>query len=152
MNHRERIVSPRQANMPSGKVANKPGHITTGNVLEDLGFSPEEIREMEIKHNLWVPIRAAIEAQKLTQSQLAKALQIHQPDVSLLLRGQIARFSISRLLQFADRLQLAVTLSVAPKAELENGRDTARIPLRRSMGPRRSAIPAIKTRRSAALA
>jgi hypothetical protein len=29
--------------------ANKPGHITTGNVLEDLGFSEEEILEMEIK-------------------------------------------------------------------------------------------------------
>jgi predicted XRE-type DNA-binding protein len=138
--------------MPSGKVVNKPGHITTGNVLEDLGFSPEEIREMEIKHNLWVPIRAEIEAQKLKQSQLARTLQIHQPDVSLLLRGQIARFSITRLLQFAERLQLEVTLSVAPKAELENGSGTARIPLRRSKGRRQSAIPAIKQRRSAAMA
>jgi predicted XRE-type DNA-binding protein len=138
--------------MPSGKVANRPGHITTGNVLEDLGFSPEEIREMEIKHNLWVPIRAEIEAQKLTQSQLAKRLQIHQPDASLLLRGQIARFSITRLLQFADRLQLAVTLTVTPKASSEKSRSTARIPMRRSQRSRASAKPAVNPRASAALA
>ena len=78
--------------MLNGRAANKPGHITTGNVLEDLGFSPEEVREMAIKHSLWVPIRAEIEAKKFTQAQLARALQIHQPDVSLLLRGQIARW------------------------------------------------------------
>jgi predicted XRE-type DNA-binding protein len=138
--------------MPSGKMANKPGHITNGNVLEDLEFSPEEIREMEIKHNLWVPIRAEIEAQKLTQSQLAKALQIHQPDASLLLRGRIARFSITRLLQFADRLQLAVTLTVAPKAELENGRRIARTPIKRSNRRRESTSRADSSRRSIALA
>jgi predicted XRE-type DNA-binding protein len=120
--------------MRSGKAANEPGHITTGSVLEDLGFSSEEIREMEIKQSLWIPIRAEIEAQKFTQAQIAKTLQIHQPDASLLLRGQIARFSISRLLQFADKLQLAVTLTVAPRAELEKDRRAARIPIRRSRG------------------
>ena len=119
--------------MPSGKVANKLGHITTGNVLEDLGFSAEEIREMEIKHNLWVPIRAEIEAQELTQSQLANALQIHQPDASLLLRGQIARFSITRLLQFAGRLRLAVTFSVTPMSETPKDRSLTRIPMRKTV-------------------
>jgi predicted XRE-type DNA-binding protein len=138
--------------MPSGKAANKPGHITTGNVLEDLGFSAEEIREMEIKHNIWVPIRAEIEAQKLTQAQLARTLQIHQPDASLLLRGQIARFSITRLLQFADRLQLAVTLTVAPRAELEKGKRTARVPMRRRTASRPSPKPATDPRISAELA
>jgi predicted XRE-type DNA-binding protein len=138
--------------MPSGKVANKPGHITTGNVLEDLEFAPEEIREMEVKHNLWVPIRAAIEAQKLTQAQLATTLQIHQPDVSLLLRGQIARFSITRMLQFAHRLQLAVTLTVVPKAQSEKSNRTARVPIRQRQGRRQSTKPATKQRTFAALA
>jgi len=115
--------------MPSANETNKPGHITTGNVLEDLGFSAQEIREMEIQHDLWVPIRAEIEARKLTQAQLAKVLQIHQPDVSLLLSGQIARFSITRLLQFADRLQLAVTLTVAPMAEKSKPWNSTRVPL-----------------------
>jgi predicted XRE-type DNA-binding protein len=112
-------------------MVNKPGHITTGNVLEDLGFTPLEIREMMIKHDLWAPIRAEIEARKLTQAQLSKVLEIHQPDASLLRRGQIERFSITRLLQFADRLGLAVTLAVAPKAETQRARNSARIPLRK---------------------
>jgi len=122
--------------MPSAKAANKPAHITTGNVLEDLGFSPREIREMEIKHDLWVPIRAEIEARKLTQAQLAKILQIHQPDTSVLLRGQITRFSITKLLEFAHSLQLAVTLSVAPMEERAKTEDATRIPMRK-LGPRR---------------
>lgn len=116
--------------MLDAKETNRPGHITTGNVLEDLGFSAQEIREMEIKHDLWVPIRAEIEARKLTQTQLARELKIHQPDASLLLRGQITRFSITRLLQFADCLKLAVTFTVAPMAEAPRATGSARIHLR----------------------
>jgi len=133
-------------------VTNKPGHITTGNVLEDLGFSTQEIREMEIKHDLWVSIRAEIEARKLTQTQLAKVLQIHQPDASLLLRGQIARFSITRLLQFADRLRLSVTINVAPMAETEKHRIASRIPLRKSTPQPRYAKTEIASRAAQRLA
>jgi predicted XRE-type DNA-binding protein len=132
--------------MPSAKVINKPGHITTGNVLEDLGFSPEEIREIEIQHDLWVPIRAEIEARKLTQAQVAKVLQIHQPDASLLLRGQIARFSITRLMQFADRLGLAVKVAVVPKAESQKQAPAPRIPARKTSPRRVSAKSATDSR------
>jgi predicted XRE-type DNA-binding protein len=100
-------------------------------VLEDLGFSPEEIREIEIKHDLWAPIREEIESRKLTQAKLCKALQIHQPDASLLLRGQIERFSITRLLQFAERLGLAVTINVAPATQPAKPHREARMPLRK---------------------
>lgn len=114
--------------MPSAKAANKPGHVTTGNVLEDLGFSAQEIREIELKDDLWGPIRAEIEARKLTQAQLAKFLKIHQPDASLLIRGQIARFSITRLLQFAESLGLAVTFSIvqSPQAAARISMRTAK--------------------------
>jgi hypothetical protein len=50
----------------------------------------------------------------------------------LLMRGQIARFSITRLMQFADRLQLAVTLTVAPKADSQKPQKGTRIPIRRT--------------------
>lgn len=116
--------------MPSAKETNKPGHITSGNVLEDLGFSAEEIREIEIQHDLWASIRAEIEARKLSQAQVAKVLRIHQPDASLLLRGQISRFSITRLLQFANRLGLAVTLAVAAKTEAQMPKSAPRVPTR----------------------
>jgi predicted XRE-type DNA-binding protein len=118
--------------MPSARQIDKPGHITTGNVLEDLGFSANEIREMEVKYGLWVPIHAEIEARHLTQAQLASVLQIHQPDASLLLRGQISRFSITRLLYFADRLQLRVTFQVTPVNEPEyRAKTSTRIPMRK---------------------
>jgi predicted XRE-type DNA-binding protein len=139
--------------MPSAKETNEPGHITTGNVLEDLGFSAQEIREMEIQHDLWVPIRAEIEARKLTQAQVAKVLQIHQPDASLLLRGQIARFSITRLLQFADRLGLAVRFTVALKAESQEPQSTTRISMRKTRLRRLPAnpVPSPLAARSAAV-
>jgi predicted XRE-type DNA-binding protein len=140
--------------MPSAKETNEPGHITTGNVLEDLGFSAEEIHEMEIKYELWVPIRAQIDARKLTQAKLATELQIHQPDASLLLRGQLSRFSITRLMQFADRLQLRVTLAVVPSSEAHKPQSPARIPLRKAK-PRKQAVrPSIarKAARKAVLA
>jgi len=138
--------------MPRARETNKPGHITTGNVLEDLGFSAEEIREIEIQHDLWVPIRAEIAARKLTQSEVAKVLQIHQPDASLLLRGQIARFSITRLLQFADRLGLAVTLAVAPKAETTSSKNMHRVQARKPSRRREPAKQAVnlQSRRSTA--
>ena len=35
--------------MAKVKVENQAGHITTGDVLVDLGFTPEEIRETEVE-------------------------------------------------------------------------------------------------------
>jgi predicted XRE-type DNA-binding protein len=55
---------------------NKAGHITKGDVLEDLGFTPEEIRETEMKLAIWRPLRAEIEARGLTQAEVAGRLQI----------------------------------------------------------------------------
>lgn|GEM_PF-183491 len=93
---------------------NKAGHITKGDVLEDLGFTPEEIRETEMKLAIWRPLRAEIEARGLTQAEVAGRLQIHQPDASLLLRGRLSKFSVMKLMQLAERLGLRVRLSVKP--------------------------------------
>ena len=93
---------------------NRAGHITHGDVLEDLGFSAEEIRETEIKMTIWRPLRAAIEARGLAQAEVAGLLQIHQPDASLLVRGRLAKFSVMKLMQFAERLGLTVRLIVGP--------------------------------------
>jgi predicted XRE-type DNA-binding protein len=120
--------------------------MTTGNVLEDLGFTAEEIREIEIQHDLWAPIRDEIKRRKLSQSMVAKILQIHQPDASLLMRGQIARFSITRLLQFADRLGLAVTLTVAPRQGTVNAPATPRVPMRKASQRSPAVKPSARSR------
>src|ERR1700677_176397 len=84
------------------------------------------------------PIRAEIEARNLTQAQVAKLLEIHQPDASLQLGGQLARFSITEMMQLADRLGLAVTLAVGPKIETQRGKGTLGIPVRKNIARRRS--------------
>jgi predicted XRE-type DNA-binding protein len=136
--------------MPTVKKVNEPGHITTGNVLEDLGFSAQEIREMEIKYDLWVPIQAEIERRKLRQVLLAKILKVHQPDASLLLRGQISRFSITRLMQFAERLGLHVRLTVVASEQQTHTRKKTRIPMRKAAtGSRKPVKASVTSRRRA---
>ena len=136
--------------MPSAKKINEPGHITIGNVLEPW-FSAQDLK-MEIKYDLWVPIQAEIEARTLKQVQLAKVLRIDQPDASLLLRGQISKFSITRLLQFADRLGLTVKLTVIPPAPSSEGRKQARIPMRKTVKSRQNAAKAASPARRRAAA
>jgi hypothetical protein len=47
---------------------------------------------------------------------LATLLKVHQPDVSNLLKGKISKFSVTRLIQFAGRLNFETRIEVgAPK-------------------------------------
>jgi predicted XRE-type DNA-binding protein len=120
------------------KAQNKAQHFTTGDVLEDLGFTAEEIRETEIKMTIWRPLRAEIEARGLTQVQIANLLQMHQPDASLLVRGRLDKFSMTRLMQFAERLGLIVQLMVKPAEASPHGRPRGSQPL---AGQRRKVSP-----------
>jgi predicted XRE-type DNA-binding protein len=101
---------------------NNPGHITRGDVLEDLGFSGEEIRETEFKMTIWRPLREEIESRRLTQAALAELLGIHQPDASLLVRCRLSKFSVVKLMQFAERLGLTVRVTVKSPSPTRHGR------------------------------
>jgi predicted XRE-type DNA-binding protein len=94
--------------MPSAKGLNKPGHITYGDVLDDLGFSPQEALEAKIKADLWKDLLTHIERLNLDQASLTILLKVHQPDVSNLLRGKLSKFSTAKLISFAVRLNLDV--------------------------------------------
>jgi len=93
-------------------------HVTTDDLFADLGFSPEQAVELTIKSDLHRSLMERVQTSKMTQNDLARVLQIHQPDVSNLLRGKLSLFSITRLCQFADRLKLKVRIEVeeAPSA------------------------------------
>jgi predicted XRE-type DNA-binding protein len=124
--------------MAKASAENKAGHITNGDVLADLGFSAEEIRETEIKMTIWRPLRAEIEARGLTQAEIAGLLQMHQPDASLLVRGRLAKFSVMKLMQFAERLGLTVRLMVRPSGAARHvragrGRSSAMVQKRRKV-------------------
>ena len=98
--------------MPSAKPANKPSHITRGDIFDDLGLSPQEELDAKIKADLWRDLLTHIERRGMDQSSLAQTLRIHQPDVSNLLRGKLSKFSTAKLISFAVRLDLGVQVKL----------------------------------------
>ena len=82
--------------------ANKPTHVTRGNVLDDLGFSSEQSTALKFKAGLYQAILKY--AQKYSQKDLQVILGEPQPRVSELLNGKIANKSVDKLLYYAGRL------------------------------------------------
>jgi predicted XRE-type DNA-binding protein len=80
----------------------KPTHVTRGNVLDDLGFSPEQATILKFKADLYQAILT--HARKYSQKQLQVILAEPQPRVSELLNGKIANKSVDKLLCYAGRL------------------------------------------------
>ena len=80
----------------------KPTHITRKNVLDDLGFSPQQATALKFKAGLYQAILKY--ARKYSQKQLQVILGEPQPRVSELLNGKIANKSVDKLLYYAGRL------------------------------------------------
>src|SRR5580693_176537 len=82
--------------------ANKPTHVTRGNVLDDLGFSPEQATALKFKAELYQAILKY--SQNYSQKDLQVILGEPQPRVSELLNGKIGNKSVDKLLHYAGRL------------------------------------------------
>ncbi len=82
--------------------ANKPTHVTYGNVLDDLGFPPEHTTALKFKAELYQAILKC--AKKYSQKELQIILGEPQPRVSELLNGKIANKTVDKLLHYAGRL------------------------------------------------
>ena len=96
----------------------KPGHITCGDVFEDLGLSPAELAEAKVKADIWRELVAHIKPLASTQKELALRLGMHQPEVSNLLRGKLSKFSPGALMHYAVKLGLRVEVRItAPDAK-----------------------------------
>src|SRR5216684_8426666 len=80
----------------------KPTHVRRGNVLDDLGFSPEQAAILKFKADLYQAVLR--HARKYSQKQLQVILAEPQPRVSELLNGKIAKKSVDKLLYYAGRL------------------------------------------------
>jgi predicted XRE-type DNA-binding protein len=88
-------------------------HDSSGNVFEDMGFPDAE--ERLAKAELARVIRKVLKERALTQVQAAELLGVKQPDVSDLVRGKLARFSMDRLERFLNALGMDVRIQVGPK-------------------------------------
>jgi predicted XRE-type DNA-binding protein len=89
------------------------------NVFADLGLP--DAGERLIKADLAMQIVGAIRNRRLTQIKAATLLDIDQPKISRLLRGQLAGFSTERLIEFLTRLGQDVTIVVRPAARRSHG-------------------------------
>lgn len=79
------------------------GHITKGNVFEDLGFSREESAELALKVDLASEIRTFIERQGLTQARAAVFFDVPRPKVSQIQSGRLEGMSIEYLVRMLGR-------------------------------------------------
>lgn len=97
-------------------MANKPTHITRGDILDHLGFSRSEASALKVKATIVEAILAEIDRRGLTQRELVDILDEYQPNISNLLHGRISNVSIEKLLTYADRLRIESSIEVRPPA------------------------------------
>jgi len=90
---------------------------SSGNVFRDLGFSEEKSAELILKSSLLQALQETIKGRKWKQVEAAAQLEIDQAKVSKLLAGQMAGFSIERLVHFLSLLgqDVEVTVHKAPR-------------------------------------
>jgi predicted XRE-type DNA-binding protein len=95
----------------------KPRRTTSGNVFEDLGFSPEESRVLTLKAQLAALIARITRERQLTQKELGKIWGVPQPRVSEVLTGKLAVVSIERLIEFLGVLGVEVVFRAKPSSK-----------------------------------
>ena len=86
---------------------------SSGNVFADIGLPNPE--EHLMKAELAFQICQIIRARKLTQTAAAKLLGIQQPNVSALMKGQLAGFSAERLFRFLNKFDKSVEIIIKDK-------------------------------------
>lgn len=87
---------------------------SSGNVFADLEVPQPELAlaKADLAHRLC----EAISARRLTRSEAGKVLRLTLPKVSDLMRGNLAGFSLDRLIRLLNRLDLDVEIAVRPVA------------------------------------
>lgn len=90
--------------------------IGTGNVYADLGYPDADA--MRIKAQLVTKIAEIIGRKGITQTQAAKLLEMSQPKLSNLLRGQFRGFSERRLMDCLTKLgrDVQIVVKAAPRS------------------------------------
>jgi predicted XRE-type DNA-binding protein len=97
--------------------------VGTGNVFADLGLPNAE--EHQLKAVLVVQLKRLIAERGLSQTAAGKLLEIKQPDLSKLLRGQFKLVSVEKLMRMLTAFDQDVEITVKPHRKRgETGRIT----------------------------
>jgi predicted XRE-type DNA-binding protein len=86
------------------------------NVFSDLGFGPDEAANLKVRADLMIDLRRFIKHKGWTQEEAAYYFRETQPRISNLIRGNIDRFSIDKLINMLAKAGMEVKLEVKPKA------------------------------------
>jgi predicted XRE-type DNA-binding protein len=96
------------------EMSNEPiVHDSTGNVFADMGMRDAD--ERLAKAELARAVRKLLVDRGLKQNDAAALLEISQPEVSDLVRGKLARFSMERLERFLNALDMDIRIQIAPR-------------------------------------
>ena len=91
---------------------------SSGNVFQDLGYHNAD--EHLLKTKFAMIINRIIKERNLTQIGAAKLLDIDQPKISRLSRGQLSGFSIDKLMVFLILLNQDIEVNVKPHPAISN--------------------------------
>ena len=86
------------------------------NVFEDIGFEREEAASLKVRADLMLDLKKYIETRGWTQRQAAVFFGESQPRISNLMKGEISRFSMDKLINMLTRAGMQVEIYVKPKA------------------------------------
>lgn len=92
---------------------------SSGNVFADIGVPNAE--EHFVKAEIVMGLAARIKAKGLTQTEVAKTIGLSQPDVSKLLRGNFAGYTLDRLFSFLRALGNDVKIQIVPAKTKREG-------------------------------
>jgi len=94
----------------------------TANLFSDLGYADADTHLL--KAGLVSRIHDVVVDRKLTQAEAAKCMEISQPDVSRLLRGQFREISVERLIRLLTKLGCDVDIVVRARGRKAAPKDT----------------------------
>lgn len=86
------------------------------NLFEDLGFDPLEAANLKIRADLMIDLRRFIEERGWNQAQAAKFFAETQPRISNLLKGEIGRFSVDKLINMLAKAGMTVQVETKRRA------------------------------------
>jgi predicted XRE-type DNA-binding protein len=89
---------------------------SSDNLFQELGFSPQEAANLQIRAHLMLDLKKLIQSNHWTIAQAAE--QWNEPDavVDNLMNGAIEQFSVDQLLTLLTKAGMEVRIEVAPKA------------------------------------
>ncbi len=88
----------------------------SGNVFADIGFSPDEAQNLQLRSDLMSRIERFVKRTGMTQTEAARALGVTQPRLNDLLRGKIDKFSLDALVNMLGHAGMRVELRVKKAA------------------------------------